>query len=217
MKPSRIGFRFGNNQVAYSFQQLHIPLHARKKRYWLIVEVVAPATPFLLSIHAMKSLGAVIDVEKSTCYMSKLQASVPLTESKNGLLLMHLKHVCKPLEAKIAEVEILTAASTSSEPICQPPGLDYSLEPSNANQRRSDAVGSHDLRTSSRESENAHDDHDHTDVTLGSRVGSRSLSGECPTDCHLGRGDSSPISQDRRTVTVDPIWHFRNQSARRDI
>ena len=118
MKPSRIGFRFGNNQVAYSFQQLHILRHARKKRYWLIVEVVAPATLFLLSIHAMKSLGAVIDVEKSTCYMSKLQASVPLTESKNGLLLIHLKHVCKPLEAKIAEIEILTAASTSSEPIC---------------------------------------------------------------------------------------------------
>lgn len=46
-KPSKIGFRFGNNQVAYSFKQLQIPLIQGRLKIWLLVEVAPKATPFL--------------------------------------------------------------------------------------------------------------------------------------------------------------------------
>ena len=59
---SNIGFRFGNNQVLYTFKQLQIPLIHSRQRSWLLVEVVPRATPFLLSIKAMKSRGANIDL-----------------------------------------------------------------------------------------------------------------------------------------------------------
>ena len=57
-KPSKIGFRFGNNHVAYSHEQIHVPLKSGKKKIWLVIEVVSQRTPFLMSIHAMKCLGA---------------------------------------------------------------------------------------------------------------------------------------------------------------
>ena len=46
------------SQVLYSFKQLQIPLLHGRQRIWLSVEVVPRATQFLLSIKAMKSLGA---------------------------------------------------------------------------------------------------------------------------------------------------------------
>ena len=45
-KPSRIGFRFGNNQIAYSFKQLQIPLVQGKLKIWLLVEVVPKSNTF---------------------------------------------------------------------------------------------------------------------------------------------------------------------------
>ena len=60
-KPSRVGFGFGNNQVAYSFKQLRIPLVHNRIRIWLLIEAAPKATP-LLSIKTMKSLGAMIDL-----------------------------------------------------------------------------------------------------------------------------------------------------------
>jgi hypothetical protein len=69
---SNTGFRFGNNPVLYSFKHLQIPLIHGRQRIWLLVEVVPRATPFLLSIKAMKSLGANIDLSNNTCYLKNL-------------------------------------------------------------------------------------------------------------------------------------------------
>ena len=43
--PSKVGFRFGNNHIAYSFKQLQIPLFYKNQRIWLLIEVVPKATP----------------------------------------------------------------------------------------------------------------------------------------------------------------------------
>ena len=93
--PSRVGFRFGNNQIEYSFKQLQIPIQASGKRIWLLIEVVPKATPFLLSIQTMKYLGAVIDLEKQTCYLKTLQRSLEMHESKNGLFLIRIQDLCQ--------------------------------------------------------------------------------------------------------------------------
>ena len=58
--PSKVGFRFGNNQVTHSFKQVRIPILRPRQRIWLVIEVVPTETPFLLSIQKMKTLGAPI-------------------------------------------------------------------------------------------------------------------------------------------------------------
>ena len=122
--PSQIGFRFGNNQVEYSFKQLQIPLEHGRQRIWLLVEVVPKATPFLLSIKAMKSLGASIDLENNTCYLKKLNRSLPLRENSNGLFVIDMFDLCrspdKPSTASAAFV-------ASSHQLIAPPGLDPPL------------------------------------------------------------------------------------------
>ena len=62
--PSKVGFRFGNNQITHSFKQVRIPILRPRQRIWLVIEVVPNATPFLLSIQTMKTLGAQIDVHQ---------------------------------------------------------------------------------------------------------------------------------------------------------
>lgn len=97
-RPSQVGFRFGNNQVAYSFKQIQIPLVHQKSRIWLLIEVVPKATPFLLSIKAMKSLGAVIDLSTNSCFLKTLNRSLPLHENRNGLFVIDvadLRHAPK--------------------------------------------------------------------------------------------------------------------------
>ena len=98
--PSKVGFRFGNNQVTYSFKQLKIPILQKGMRVWLVIEVVPKATPFLLSIHAMKTLGACIDLENNQCYLKKLGRSLQLRQSRNGLYLVNLQELCLPDEEK---------------------------------------------------------------------------------------------------------------------
>ena len=114
--PSKVGFRFGNNQIAYSFKQLQIPLMHQKQRIWLLIEVVPKATPFLLSIKTMKSLGANIDLSQNTCYLKTLNRSLPLKENSNGLFVIDMADLCseKPTEAVFV---------ASSAPISKPPGL----------------------------------------------------------------------------------------------
>ena len=70
-KPSRIGFRFGNNQVTYSFKQVHVPIFAGRRKIWIVIEIAPKATPFLISIQAMKALGAVIDLSSNQCHLRK--------------------------------------------------------------------------------------------------------------------------------------------------
>ena len=83
--PSKVGFRFGNNHIAYSFKQLQIPLFYKNQRIWLLIEVVPKATPFLLSIKTMKSLGANIDLQRNTCYLKTLDRSLPLRENQTEI------------------------------------------------------------------------------------------------------------------------------------
>ena len=92
--PSKVGFRFGNNQIEYSFKQIQIPIETSTKRIWLLIEVVPKATPFLLSIQTMKFLGAVIDLGKQQCYLKNLGRSLNLYESKNGLFLVRIQDLC---------------------------------------------------------------------------------------------------------------------------
>ena len=117
--PSHVGFRFGNNQTAYSFKQLQIPLKHGNQRIWLLVEVVPKATPFLISIKTMKSLGAHIDLNKNTCYLQKLNRSLPLVENQNGLFMINMSDLCEESESDKA-----AAFVASSTPIRAPPGLD---------------------------------------------------------------------------------------------
>ena len=119
--PSQIGFRFGNNQVEYSFKQLQIPLEHGQQRIWLLVEVVPKATPFLLSIKAMKSLGASIDLENNTCYLKKLNRSLPLRENTNGLFVIDMFDLCRNPD----KLSTASAAFVASSPqLIAPPGLD---------------------------------------------------------------------------------------------
>ena len=118
--PSRIGFRFGNNQIAYSFKQLRIPLVYGKQRIWLLIEVVPKATPFLLSIKTMKSLGATIDLGKSTCFLQKLNRSLPLKENSNGLFVIDVADLCEPInQCQLQPPSLCQACCLSA-----PPGLE---------------------------------------------------------------------------------------------
>ena len=116
--PSKVGFRFGNNQIAYSFNQFQIPLKQGKKRIWLLIEVVPKATPFLLSVKAMKSLGATIDLANSTCYLKTLDRSLPLKESSSGLFVIDMADLCQVESSSNA-----AAFCASSSQIDPPPGL----------------------------------------------------------------------------------------------
>ena len=92
--PSNIGFRFGNNQVLYSQSQIQVPLSSPGKKTWLVIEVVPGATPFLLSIRAMKCLGAQIDLGKNEVYLKNLSRSLAIHESRNGLFTIRLRDLC---------------------------------------------------------------------------------------------------------------------------
>eukprot|EP00435_Cladocopium_sp_Y103_P067100 s130_g29.t1 len=93
--PSNVGFRFGNNHVSYSHAQLRIPMMGHKKRVWLLVEVVKGSTPFLMSIHAMKCLGAQIDLSSNQVYLNTLQRSMNIHENNNGLYMVRLRELCQ--------------------------------------------------------------------------------------------------------------------------
>ena len=117
-KPSNVGFRFGNNHIAYSFKQLQIPLMYGKHRIWLLIEVVPKGTPFLLSIKTMKSLGATLDLASNTCFLKTLNRSLPLRENANGLFVIDMSDLCQVPE------EINEAALTASSIVLTaPPGL----------------------------------------------------------------------------------------------
>ena len=117
-QPSCIGFRFGNNQIAYSYKQLRIPLIHGKMRMWILVEVAPKATPFLLSIKTMKSLGAVLDLDQNTCYLKTMGRSLYLKENKNGLFMIDMSDLCRCSEKPSA------AAFIASSNLVPPPGLE---------------------------------------------------------------------------------------------
>eukprot|EP00435_Cladocopium_sp_Y103_P075146 s308_g54.t1 len=118
-KPSHVGFRFGNNQTAYSFKQFQIPLRQGKMRIWLLVEVVPKATPFLLSIKAMKSLGAKIDLVNESCYLETLQRSLPLKTNSTGLYVIDVADLCHVPSSHVEAAHTVSSAHC----IPAPPGL----------------------------------------------------------------------------------------------
>ena len=69
---SKVGFRFGNNQVSHSAYQLCIPLLWKSTssvdNVWLVIEVVKGSAPFLFSKQAIKALGGIIDTNEDTCF-----------------------------------------------------------------------------------------------------------------------------------------------------
>eukprot|EP00435_Cladocopium_sp_Y103_P005105 s4875_g1.t1 len=118
--PSHVGFRFGNNQVSYSHYQLRIPITGVKQRIWLLIEVVKGATPFLLSIHAMKCLGAQIDLEGNQVYLKVLKRSLDIQENSNGLYMVRLRDLCKPCPNMSACAETVFHSQLVSETVKPP-------------------------------------------------------------------------------------------------
>ena len=190
--PSHVGFRFGNNQTAYSFKQLQIPLKHGRQRIWLLVEVVPKATPFLISIKTMKSLGANIDLSKNTCYLQKLNRSLPLVENQNGLFMIDMSDLCE--ESETNEAAAFVASST---PIRAPPGLDPPESCDHAVQTGSlrwppNVVGGGDGESSNPVRHDLHVDQGHQPRR------------ECPrprseSDSPAGSRSSSSTSEDQRT------------------
>ena len=148
--PSRVGFRFGNNEVLYSQYQVQIPLCQNKgKRIWLIVEVVKGLTPFLLSIHAMKCLGAQIDLEKSQVYLRNLQRSIAIHENKNGLMSVRLQDLC---DAKFGRENCKEQTICASQHLVssslEEPSIDHSVDQSrHADSSRDDSEHQNSGRT----------------------------------------------------------------------
>ena len=127
--PSKVGFRFGKNQVTYSFKQLKIPILQKGMRVWLVIEVVPKATPFLLSIHAMKTLGACIDLESNQCYLKKLGRSLQFKQSRNGLYLVNLQELCLPNEEKTHDSLHVNTTATIASRVSSAPELCQSSVP----------------------------------------------------------------------------------------
>ena len=95
--PSKIKFRFGNNQTLTSSYRVHFPLKAQDSRtVWLAVEVVEGATPFLFSKRAFKLLGGSLDTTTDTCCMHRLHSeAIPLEVSRTGLYLINIGDLCQ--------------------------------------------------------------------------------------------------------------------------
>ena len=139
--PSKVGFRFGNNQITYSKKKVQIPILTERHRIWLVVEVVPAETPFLLSIQAMKSLGAQIDLSSDRCYLKRIHRELNLSESKNGLYLIDLAELCMPSGKQVDDVYIARRESS----IPAPPGLSFPLseERVNTTQSHANPTGDH--------------------------------------------------------------------------
>ena len=198
-KPSRVGFRFGNNQVAYSYKQLRIPLVHKGIRIWLLIEVVPKATPFLLSIKTMKSLGAMIDLGQNTCFLKTLQRSLHLKENKNGLFMIDMSDLCQP------DVKSSAAAFVASSVCAPPPGLESEIPVSHADPSGSARSSSHSGRGSVSQPETPDDHrvyHDQCDRSEPRSHGSPDESSESADsrsgpatsdDRSVGESDSSPV------------------------
>ena len=220
-KPSRIGFRFGNNQIEHSFKQIHIPLENDMLRIWLIVEVVPKATPFLLSIQAMKNLGAILDLSTGTCFLKTLQRSVPLTESKTGLFMIRMQDLCytkerKPILHEEAKRKDVTAFVISSKPDSyQSSDL---KQVNNADSPRNHGYDSRDSRGSDAVVEDPPYDSDESSVDPGVSAGGPH--GASQSAATVDAGSLQSKGEDRRDGKLSPDSSITNKvrdSTRPDI
>ena len=90
--PSKIKFRFANNESLTSTHRIHFPLKATDRRIvWIAVEVVPGGTPFLFSKRAFKMLGGTLDTTQDVCHMHPLHTElIPLNISHTGLYLINI-------------------------------------------------------------------------------------------------------------------------------
>ena len=215
--PSRVGFRFGNNQIEYSFKQLQIPIQSTGKRIWLLIEVVPKATPFLLSIQTMKYLGAVIDLEKQTCYLKTLQRSLEMHESKNGLFLIRIQDLCQcQSEPTSSAVTFTCEAAVKSRVFARSKSIACDRNPAPLSDRH-DAIPSRPSSTSEGSGRRDHGepsfavDGSHEPVRC-SPFESGSVHGVHQPNVDAGWGSSESTSPDRRTDSPDATTYDDEQS-----
>ena len=204
--PSKVGFRFGNNQIEYSFKQIQIPIETASKRIWLLIEVVPKATPFLLSIQTMKFLGAVIDLGKQQCYLKNLGRSLSLQESKNGLFFVRIQDLCcNPTEpntnSACAQTVFTTTAAVKEAQVKvnQAPSGNSSIQ--HAFKSRVDATRSFGGRRYYGKPSSVVDRVD--ELVRSDQSKSRDSTGACATDESIADGGTRPTSTNRRTDSFD--------------
>ena len=180
-KSSCIGFRFGNNQIEYSFKQIWIPIYSDTQQIWIIIEVVPKCTPFLLSIQTMRKLGAVLDLQKGTCYLQTLNRAIPLKQGNTGLLMISLADLCKKsfLPAFVASKSVEHSASDQGE--------------SHANQARCHEHDQGHRRSGDAIAQDSLDTADESSPNPGGRTGRADGSERaCATDPEPDAGGSEP-------------------------
>lgn len=198
--PSKVGFRFGNNQITYSFKQLKIPILQKGMRVWLVIEVVPKATPFLLSIHAMKTLGACIDLDTNKCFLKRLGRSLQLKQSRNGLYLVNLQELCLPSEEKTHDSLHVNTTATAESKVSSPPDLCSSSDPvDHAITEGSDRSSQGNSPECGGESEVSASDFDES--TGGLRLRSSSTRRSSPGHSTSQQRGDQPTQSDRRDCT----------------
>ena len=97
--PSKVKFRFGNNQTLQSEYQVQVPLQSspkHKRKLWLSIEVLPGHTPFLFSKRAFKQLGGILDTTKDVCYLQRLDRKIHLELNPTELYLLDVLQLCAP-------------------------------------------------------------------------------------------------------------------------
>ena len=199
------------------YKQLQIPLVHGKLRIWLLIEVVPKATPFLLSIKAMKSLGAVIDLVHESCFLQTIQRSLPLRENANGLFVIDVADLCQSSQPELEAVHVTSSLSQ----LPPPPGLCLpDVKPHAEPTGDSGGIPRFGGRDSGESSSALHDavHHDKGCVSGGSGLGARDASNSSagngsqesegedhragPADCSANP-DEEPADQSQATPSVD--------------
>ena len=97
--PSKVKFRFGNNQTLQSEYQVQVPLQSspqHKRKLWLSIEVLPGHTPFLFSKRAFKQLGGILDTTQDVCYLQRLDRKIHLELNPTELYLLDVLQLCAP-------------------------------------------------------------------------------------------------------------------------
>ena len=210
--PSKVGFRFGNNQITYSFKQVRIPIIAGRSRIWMVVEIVPRATPFLISIQAMKALGAMIDLSTNQCYLSKIQRWLNLRESENGLYVFKMSELCLGATENAMSVKETAAVRVSN--VLPPPGLVPSESVQNADSKRCHEADQIDGRSGDGIPQNAPDHLDEPDRGESPRPGdhgaARDLTPISPGQCECSEGsDRGTLSDPQRNQIPEEVFKSR--------
>ncbi len=90
-RPSKVRFRFGNNQTLTNMHQVLFPLTCPpgQKMLNLAVEVVPGHTPYLFSKRVFKVLGGILDACEDSCNLSAINTHAKLSLSPTGLYLLN--------------------------------------------------------------------------------------------------------------------------------